>query len=87
LEISPELSEVFKMAGLTCLTDHGDLLKKFTVDEIAKMNLATGLEKGREEGREEALLKVARKLLARNTPVADVAELTGLEIAAVENIT
>ncbi|MDR3153718.1 MAG: hypothetical protein LBW85_05455, partial [Deltaproteobacteria bacterium] len=39
LEICPELLEVFKMAGLTYLTDHGDLLKKFTVDEIAKMNL------------------------------------------------
>jgi predicted transposase YdaD len=43
-------------------------------------------EEGREEGR-EALLNVARKLLARNTPVADVAELTGLEAAAIENIT
>ncbi|MDR3152954.1 MAG: hypothetical protein LBW85_01470 [Deltaproteobacteria bacterium] len=87
------------MAAQSYLTDSGDLLKRLTIDEIEKRSLERGmeegLERGREEGleqglergREEALLEVARKLLARNTPPADMAELTGLDAAAIKNIT
>ncbi|MDR3153510.1 MAG: hypothetical protein LBW85_04375 [Deltaproteobacteria bacterium] len=82
--------EVFKIAGLTYLTDHGDPLTKFTVDEIAKMNREEGPGEGLGEGPGggpggpvECRQKAAGQKHARRGR----AELTGLEAAAIENIT
>jgi predicted transposase/invertase (TIGR01784 family) len=43
-----------------------------------------GLVEGREEGRTEKTLEFARKALAKNMPLADIAELTGLSEAELE---
>ena len=44
--------------------------------------LAEGMEKGMEKGKEE----VARKMLSKGLAVADVAEMTGLSLAQVQEL-
>jgi predicted transposase/invertase (TIGR01784 family) len=43
-------------------------------------------EEGREEGREQNAVRVARRLLARGESVSDVAEITELSQAQVEEL-
>ena len=44
------------------------------------------LEEGRAEGREDAFLETARNMLAKNYPVNEIAEITGLPLADVEQL-
>ena len=64
-------------------------LEKGLVEGLEK-GLAEGREKGlaegRAEGRVEALLEMARKMLAAGMPVEQIAELTGLTVEQLQEI-
>jgi predicted transposase/invertase (TIGR01784 family) len=45
-----------------------------------------GIEKGRELGREEGILEVARKMLARQMPIREIVDLTGLNEGEIQSI-
>ena len=49
-------------------------------------NMEKGMEKGKEEGRAEERAEVARKMLSKGLAVADVAEMTGLSPAQVQEL-
>ena len=45
-----------------------------------------GIAIGEQRGREEKALETARNMLARNYPVNEIAEITGLSLADVEQL-
>jgi predicted transposase/invertase (TIGR01784 family) len=45
-----------------------------------------GRKVGKEEGRQEARIDVATRLLARDFPVSDIAEMTGLTVAQIRKL-
>jgi flagellar biosynthesis/type III secretory pathway protein FliH len=45
-----------------------------------------GIEKGRQEGSIESKYEIARKLIKRNMPLADICDLTGLTEEQVKGI-
>ncbi|GHT88797.1 hypothetical protein AGMMS49543_27430 [Betaproteobacteria bacterium] len=46
-----------------------------------------GREEGRGEGREERQLEIARRLLARNRPIEEIIEDTGLTLEQIQALT
>ena len=56
-------------------------------EEGIELGREEGIELGREEGREEERLDIARRLLGRGAAPAEVAEVTGLSLAAVIELT
>ena len=45
-----------------------------------------GLTQGREEGEHSAHIKIARKMKSKGTPLAEIAELTGLSEGEIEKL-
>ena len=45
-----------------------------------------GLTQGREDGEHSAHIKMARKMKAKGTPLAEIAELTGLSEGEIEKL-
>ncbi len=56
------------------------------LEEGLKEGRKVGLEEGRKVGLEEGRKETARNMLARNFPVADIAEITGLPPDVVEEL-
>ena len=56
----------------------------FIKEESLKEGIEKGLKKGREEGRQEGILEIAQNLLAVNTDLALIAQVTGLSIEQIE---
>ena len=55
---------------------------RFATDE----GLAQGLAQGRREGKEERNIEIARKMKAREYPIDEIAECTGLSLEDIENL-
>ena len=52
----------------------------------AEADYRNGLLLAKQKGREERALSAARNMLARNYPVAEIAEITGLPLEEVEGL-
>ena len=65
----------FKVINTTLSTETGEKIMT-----IAEQLRREGIEIGIEKGRQEELLKIARNLLAANTDLALIAQVTGLSI-------
>ncbi len=63
-----------------------DTIRRIGREEGFAEGKAEGREEGREEGRAEANRETARKMLARGTSVADIAEFTGLSEADIKEL-
>jgi hypothetical protein len=74
LKLEKKFPEVFQMPEIGYINAHGDILKQLYADDLLGKYRAAG----REEGRREERLRFAKSLLSRNTPLEDIAELTGL---------
>ena len=48
-----------------------------------KEGIKIGVEQGRAEGEQSKAIAIARRLKAKNTPIAEIAELTDLSIAEI----
>jgi predicted transposase/invertase (TIGR01784 family) len=49
--------------------------------------LQTNREEARQEGRQESQQEIARRMLSRNIPLTEIAEITGLPIATLQSLT
>ncbi|MCM1177593.1 MAG: hypothetical protein NC335_07560, partial [Bacteroides sp.] len=45
-----------------------------------------GLEEGRQEGRRESVLELAKAMKAKGLPMADIADITGLQVLEIESL-
>jgi predicted transposase YdaD len=50
------------------------------------MNLAPAYEQWLQQTREDTQLEIARRMLRKNMPLAEIAELTGLAIATLQSL-
>ena len=48
------------------------------IDTAREEGLEEGIERGRAEGRKESFVEIARQMLAREYPISEIAEMTGL---------
>jgi predicted transposase YdaD len=73
-EINVELKEAYQMKMLSL----DEYVKQIVIDDAKEEGREEGREEGMEEGMEEKAFEVARKMLAREMPVSEIIDLTGL---------
>lgn len=78
-------SDIFKR-----ISEHDNLLKTESLEkglaEGLERGLAEGLEKGLAEGQMKKSLEVAKKLLSKNRPHEEIADLTGLSLPEINKL-
>lgn len=83
--VSDDLQEVDAMLSETVI----EWTKQWKEEGLAAgraEGLAAGKAEGRAEGRREAVEEVTRKLLAHGMPIEEVAAITGLSVAEIEQL-